>query len=328
MPKNNSDVQVSKDIYAIAKQEAEIEIAKLKQDVQASKEEGYSIGAIKANKAHRDYSNFLDALVLYKMKKSKDYRKAGLTWEKFCEEAGYARRTAEEIIDQVTPIFESFSANLPVLAGVNLNDIRWLGKNKPADFAGLSEDGKELIFGDDKIPATPEDITSYIKNLKENYTKEKEETEATLRTKERLLKDKEQTINKMEKEIMRLERTVPKAELTEEEQEGVDLLFQIQKDFLSAISDIKKKIIPHKAPDVVLRQQYFLYIFIAKVVMEERMKLHEEYQDAEEVPWEISEMELPPTDVMIDNLPMTAGKGLGKKVVAKMEERNAPKSKK
>jgi hypothetical protein len=39
-------------------------------------------------------------------------------------------------------------------------------------------------------------------------------------------------------------------------------------------------------------------------------------------------MELPPTDVMIDNLPMTAGKGLGKKVVAKMEERNAPKSKK
>jgi hypothetical protein len=39
-------------------------------------------------------------------------------------------------------------------------------------------------------------------------------------------------------------------------------------------------------------------------------------------------MELPPTDVMIDNLPMTAGKGLGKKVVDKLEERAAKKSKK
>ena len=80
MPKNNSDVQVSKDIYAIAKQEAEIEIAKLKQDVLASKEEGFSIGAIKANKAHRDYCNFLDALILYKMKKNKDYRKSRPAW--------------------------------------------------------------------------------------------------------------------------------------------------------------------------------------------------------------------------------------------------------
>jgi hypothetical protein len=328
MSKNNSDVQISKEIYAIAKQETDLEIANLKQEMQASKEEGYSIGAIRANKAHRDYSNFLDAVVLYKMKKTKDYKKAGITWEKFCEEAGYPRRSAEEIIAAVTPIFESFTANLPVLAGVTLNDIKWLGKNKPADFAGLSEDGKSFIVGDEQIPATPEDITSFINHLQETHKKEKDEATASIRQKDKLLKDKEALLNKQEKEIMRLERTVEKSELTEEEQEGVDMLIQMQKDFLTTISDIKKKIIPHKAPEVVLRQLYYLYIFMSKVTMEERLGLHEEYKNAEEVPWEITEFELPATDVMIDNLPMTAGKGMGKKVVEKMEERKNKKSKK
>jgi hypothetical protein len=138
--------------------------------------------------------------------------------------------------------------------------------------------------------------------------------------------DKQKMINSYSKEIAQLKRTMPKSELTEEEQEGVDMLIQLQKDFLTAISDIKKKIQPNKAPNVVLRQLYFLYIFISKVAMEERMDLNEAYKDADEVPWEISEMELPPTDVMIDNLPMTAGKGMGKKVVEKMEERKNKKN--
>jgi hypothetical protein len=135
-------------------------------------------------------------------------------------------------------------------------------------------------------------------------------------------------INSYTKEIARLKRTVPKAELTEEEQEGVDLLIQCQKDFLTSISDIKKKIEPHKAPDVVLKQLYYLYIFIAKEVMDERMALHEAYANAEAVPWEITEEELPPVDQMVDNTPMTAGMGMGKKVVAKLEERKAKKGKK
>jgi hypothetical protein len=326
--KSNTDVQASKEMYAIARKEADFEIEKLKADIQASRDEGFSIGAIKANKAHRDYSNFLDALVLYKMKKSKDYRKAGLTWEKFCEEAGYDRRTAENIVADVTPIFESFSVNLPVLTGITLNDIRWLGKNKPVNFTGFTEDGKELIIGEERIPATPEDITAYIKSIKEAYEKEKKDHADDIEAKNRVSADKQKMINSYTKEIARLKRTVPKAELTEEEQEGVDLLIQCQKDFLTSISDIKKKIEPHKAPDVVLKQLYYLYIFIAKEVMDERMALHEAYANAEAVPWEITEEELPPVDQMVDNTPMTAGMGMGKKVVAKLEERKAKKGKK
>ena len=39
-------------------------------------------------------------------------------------------------------------------------------------------------------------------------------------------------------------------------------------------------------------------------------------------------MEIPPPEILIDNLPMTAGKGMGKKVAAKLEERAAAKNKK
>lgn len=328
MSNNNSDVKVSKEIYAIARQEADLEIEKLKQEVQAGRDDGFAIGSIKTNKAYRDYCNFMDALMLYRVHKNKTYKKNGLTWEKFCEAVGYARRTAEEIIDQVSPIFDSFTANFAVLSEVNLNDIRWLGKNKPADFAGFSEDGKYLIDGEERIPATPEDITAYVKNLQETHKKEKDDAIEKLKAKEKVLADKEKVINSYARDIARLERTVEKSELTEEEQEGVDMLIQMQKDFLTTISDIKKKIEPHKAPDVVLRQLYYLYIFISKVAMEERLILHESYEGAEEVPWEIDESEIPPADVLIDNLPMSAGKGMGKKVAAKLEERSAKKSKK
>lgn len=219
MSKNqNTDVKVSKEIYAIAKQEAEIEIAKLKQDIQAARDDGFAIGSIKTNKAHRDFCDFVDALVLYRVHKDKTYKKQGLSWDKFCEAAGYERRTADNIIAEVTPIFESFSENVSVLSGVTLNDIRWLGKNKPENFSGFSENGKELIFGEDKIPATPEDITAYVNHLKENYTKEKDEHKKSIAANERVLKDKQKLINNYSKEIATLQGKAKEKNLTPEEE--------------------------------------------------------------------------------------------------------------
>ncbi|ESP62834.1 hypothetical protein SMITH_215 [Smithella sp. ME-1] len=328
MSKNNSDVQMSKDVYAIAKQEAEIEIAKLKQDIQAGRDDGFAIGSIKTNKAHRDFCNFLDALSLYKTHKDKTYKKTGLTWDKFCEAVGYDRRQADRIIAEVTPIFESFSDNLPVLYGVTLNDIRWLGKNKTGQLSGFSEDGTELIFGEDKIPATPEDITAYVNHQRETFKEELAEKESIITANKKVLADKEKLINGYAKDIARLQKDTPKSELTAEEQEAVDLLAQVQKDFMAAISDIKKKIIPHKAPEIALRQYYYLLIVISKMAMEERLALQSAYEAAEEVPWEIDESEIPPPDVLVDNMPLTAGKGMGIKVKAKIEEQKIKKQRK
>lgn len=325
--KSIAEVEASKEIYAIARQEADSEIVRLKAEVQAGRDDGFAIGAIKTNKAHRDYCDFLDAMVLYRAHKDKNYKKTGLSWEKFCEASGYERTKADRIIKDVEPVFESFAANMPVFSGVSINEIRWLGKNKPGTFAGFDEDGNLLIDGE-KIPGTGEDITAYINHLKKNHTKERDDLKASISAKEKVLVAKEKVMNDQEREISRLKKSVPQSNLTDEEQDCVNLLATVQLEFLSRLSDIKKKIEPYKAPDIALRQLYYLLIFISKVAMEERLMLQEHYAQAEEVPWEITEMEIPPPEILIDNLPMTAGKGMGKKVAAKLEERAAAKNKK
>jgi|GEM_PF-2812507 hypothetical protein len=287
-------------------------------------------GSIKTLKFQKSQSGFFYLLKMKEIKESKAYRDLfDMSWEKFCEYVGENRRWIDEQLADLKPFKVEFLEDFLRFSGVTLNKIKYLGDSNAEVNSGIN--GNAITYNGETIPVDQEhaeEIQSLIETLEENHKKEKDEADTTLRTKERLLKSKEDTINKMERELKRLERTVEKSELTEEEQEGVDMLIQMQKDFLTTVSDIKKKIIPHKAPEVVLRQLYYLYIFMSKVTMEERLGLHEEYKNAEEVPWEISEFELPATDVLIDNLPMTAGKGMGKKVAAKMEERKAKKTKK
>ena len=323
--KSIAEVEASKEIYAIARQEADLEITKLKEEIQVGRDDGFAIGAIKTNKAHRDYCDFLDALVLYRADKDKTYKKTGLTWDKFCEASGYERSTADRIIKDIEPIFEAFSGNLPVFSGVGINDIRYLGKTKPGTMRGFDKDGN-LVIDDEKIPGTGEDITAYIIHLRETHEKEKDDLKASISAKDKVLASKEKVMNDQEREIARLKKSVPKSELTEEEQDAVNLLMRVQTDFMTSLSDIKKKIEPGKAPEIALRQYYYLLIFMQKITMEERIWLQTNYEQAEMGPDEITEEELPPTDVMIDNLPLSAGHGLGAKVVAKIEERKSKKS--
>jgi hypothetical protein len=330
-----------KNFHEAAQQHAEsVELMKKKiekttEEIQRDKENAIgkiyeAAGKIKAMKFQKSQSKFFMYLMLKQVKEEKEYRdRFGMSWEHFCNYIGVDKRRIDEKLAELRLFKTEFLADFANFSGVTINKIKYLGDAILADSAQIV--GNAISYNGETIPVDlehAEEIRALIETLEENHKKEKDEGDTTLRTKERLLKSKEDIINKMERELKRMERTIEKSELTEEEQEGVDMLIQMQKDFLIAISDIKKKIKPHKAPEVVLRQLYYLYIFMSKVTAEERLILHEEYKEAEDVPWEISEMELPPTDVMIDNLPMTAGKGLGKKVVDKLEERAAKKSKK
>ncbi|MRR15673.1 MAG: hypothetical protein EG826_04360 [Deltaproteobacteria bacterium] len=284
-------------------------------------------GKIKATGFNKAQAEFFELLMLKQVKDAKEYREnSGMTWQQFCDHVGVDRRRVDEQLADLKPFKVEFLAKFANFSGFPINKIKYLGESKLADSANFSENA--ITYNGETIPVDAEhadEIQSLLETLEENHKKEKDEADTAIRTKERLLKAKEDTINKMERELKRLEKTVPKSELTDEEQDAVNLLARVQTDFIAALSDIKKKIEPHKAPEIALRQYYFLLIFLAKVTMEERMALHEAYANADECPWEISEMELPPTDVMIDNLPLSAGKGMGKKVVNKIEERKAKK---
>ncbi|MDD4355804.1 MAG: hypothetical protein PHN98_01030 [Smithellaceae bacterium] len=312
----------------LMRRDHENSVEQTQRDKEAAIAEIYEMaGKIKATNFFKTQAEFFNLLLLKKVKDSKEYRERfGMTWEQFCTQAGLNWRTIDRNLEDLKPFHGDFLQTFVNFSGVTFNKIKYLGFSE-----SVTVTENAIIYNGETIPVDAEhadEIQSLLETLEDNHKKEKEEAETTIRTKDRLLKAKEDTINKMERELRRLERIVPKSELTEEEQDAVNLLQQVQKDFLAALADIKKKIEPHKAPEVALRQYYFLLIFLAKVTMEERLALHEAYEGAEECPWEISEMELPPTDVLIDNLPTTAGKGLGRKVAEKIEERQEKKGKK
>lgn len=314
------EVEATKQIYNIAREQSDIELARLKAEIPAIEDDSFALGAIKTNKAHRDFSEFVDALVLYRAHKNKSYKKGGLTWEAFCQASGIDRRNADRIIEDITPVVERFSDNLSVLSGLGLSDIRYLGKSKTDKLSGFDDDGN-MIAGEETIPGTRADILAYINHKKETHKKEKEDLEAALSAQEKVIASKEDVINRQERELKRMEKTVVKSDLTPEEQDAVNLLVKVQQDFMTWIMEIKKKIEPRKAPEIALRQLYYLYIFISKIAMEERLFLQEAYPPAEEVPWEIMDCEIPPPEMLIDNLPATAGKGMGAKVREAIDKR-------
>ncbi len=287
-------------------------------------------GKIKATNFQTAQSNFFRLLMLKQVKDSKEYRnRFDMSWEKFCEHVGVNRRWVDEQLADLKPFKVEFLEAFLRFSGTPINKIKYLCESIAEGTSGITENS--IVYQGEVIPIDTEhqdDIKALFETLEENHKKEREEAAKKIAEKERLIQDKRTLIEKQSRELSHLERTVPKSELTDEEQDAVNLLQQVQKYFLAALSDIKKKIKPHEAPEIALRQYYFLLIFLAKVTMEERLALHDAYAAAEECPWEIAEMELPPANVLIDNLPLTAGKGLGAKVAEKIEERKAAKGKK
>ncbi|OPY15637.1 MAG: hypothetical protein A4E66_00041 [Syntrophus sp. PtaB.Bin001] len=282
-------------------------------------------GKIKATNFQKSQSAFFGLLMLKQVKESKEYRsKAGMTWEQFCEHVGVDRRRIDEQLLDLKPFRTEFLADFANFSGVEISKIKYLGMAVSEKSAEIAENA--ITYNGETVPLDAEhkdEIQALLETLEESHKQQVEEKDATIRTKDRLIKAKEDVIKKMERELSRLEKTVKKTDLTEEEQDAINLLAEVQTNFIQGIADIKKQIKPGEAPEIALRQLYFLYIFISKVCMEERLDLHEFYRNAEDVPWEITEMELPPTEVLVDNLPLT--RGMGKAYKEKINQRQAAK---
>jgi len=285
-------------------------------------------GKIKATNFQKSQSAFFGLLMLKQVKESKEYRsKAEMTWEQFCEHVGVDRRRIDEQLLDLKPFRTDFLADFANFSGVEISKIKYLGMAVSEKAAEIAENA--IIYNGETIPLDPEhkdEIQALLEKLEESSKQQLEEKDAAIRAKNRILKSKEDLVNKMEREIKRLEKTVEMEPLSEEEQEAVEILRKIQTDFTEGIFTIKKKIPYDKAPTVALRQLYFLYIYISKVCMDERLALSDVWKDAEEVPWEITEEELPPPDVIIENMPL-GGKKIADNYRKKVNERKSGKGK-
>lgn len=325
--RTDADVIAAKEIYEVARGEADSEIAKLKEKEKAIANIFEMAGKIKATNFNKSQAAFFSLLMLKKVKDAKEYRTSmGMSWEQFCQHVGVNRRWVDEQLADLKPFKVEFLEDFLRFSEVPLSKIKYLGESIAEGNSGI-EDGA-ITYNGETIPLDAEhkdDIQALLETLEQSHKQQTEEKDATIRTKDRLIKAKEAVITKMERELARLEKTVQKTDLTDEEQDAVNLLQEVQRDFIQWIADIKRKIKPGQAPEIALRQLYFLYIFMSKVCMEERLDLHEFYQHAEDVPWEITEMEIPSAEILIDNTPLTAG--MGRAYKEKIEQRKAAKEK-
>ncbi len=324
--------------YSKAAESREIEKRNIERNaeaVQQEKEEAIAAiyemaGKIKATHFQKTQSNFFGLLMLKQVKDSKEYRgRFGMTWEKFCEHVGVNRRWVDEQLADLKLFKTEFLEAFLQFSGVPVSKIKYLAESISEGTSIISDNA--IVFNGETIPLDAEhrdDIQALLENLETSHKQEKEELEANLSAAKKVTAAKEKVINQLEREIKRLERTVPKTDLTDEEQDAVNLLSQVQNDFLQWLSDIHKKIKPNEAPEIALRSYYYLLIFMSKACLEERMKLEEAYRDAEAVPWEIrdDELALIPEETLADNLPTFVGQGIGKKLKEKRAQRVANKT--
>jgi len=286
-------------------------------------------GRIKAMNFSKTQADFFRLVMLKQVKDSKEYRnRFDMSWEKFCEYVGVNRRWVDEQLADLKPFKVDFLEAFLQFSGTPINKIKYLGEAITEENSGIEISDNAIIYNGETIPLDAEhrdDIQALLENLEENHKKQIEEHAATVKTKDRLLKSKEEVINKMEKEIQHLEKKAPRTDLTEEEQELMALLEDAQLTILDRLFDCRAQVGNKNAPAIVQAGYYMLLIFIQKITADHRQDFNELYTDAKQMPFEITDWELPAEHIMVDHLPCS--RGMGAKYKEFMDKRNAPKEK-
>lgn len=222
---HDAEKAASSEVYEQARQHADQEMAKLREDIEAIRAEAETIGSLKAISATVAHQELLKALTLYKLKETKAYKAGGLTWTEFCESIDMPVRTVDTMLSDLRPLFEEFSAATCRLSAIPFNKIRLLGKSISAGSAEIQNNC--LVYGDETIPLTPEyrdDIQALIERIGEEAKEKLEETQAQLSAKDKVLKSKQDLLNKQERELNKYERQAAAKGLTADEDAFLQLM--------------------------------------------------------------------------------------------------------
>jgi hypothetical protein len=220
---NDETAQAAEQIYALAKADADQQLAEMKNEIESVRIESQAAGVLQALQATSAYGELLKAITLHRIKQNKEYKAGGMTWDGFCESQGLERRTVDRMLDDLGPIIDTFSDSIVRFSGMPFSKIRLLGRQISGHLSEIKDNC--LIYGDEEIPLTPDhrdDIQALIERIGEEARAVKDEAESTIRTKDRLLKGKEEVIKKQEKDLARFEREVKARGLTPEEASLLD----------------------------------------------------------------------------------------------------------
>lgn len=211
-----AEAKAVEEVYNLARQQADAEMAKLRGEIDAIREESLALGVLQKIEYDLAHNQMLKYVVLHRIKQAKEYRKGGLTWVEFCDAIGEPQRTADRILTELQPVMAMVSAKLADFTGMDFNKIRLLGRSVSANLAEIDEDGMVLIAGE-RIPLTPDhrdDLQAALEQVIETNAKILADKDATIRAKDKVLKDKQTLIERQAKELAKLEDAAFKAGMT------------------------------------------------------------------------------------------------------------------
>jgi transcriptional regulator with XRE-family HTH domain len=305
------EAEAVKSVYEAGKQSVIATNEETEAKLEATKQLFEMAGKVRTAKFFKGISDFALIVLLKQAKEGKAYRKQyGMTWDHFCEHVGIPRRTADQWLTDTASIGSEFLANFPETLGVGINKLKYLAGAVSANVAGISGnkityDGREVVI----TASNSEEIKDLFEELEKREQATREEMAAEKKAHDRVREDLHKSLVKAEKELARLKKQVPLDDLTEDERDAMDLLKKVEGDFIQAISTVRKKLVYCKAPAIALRSWYFLLLLMQKVARDERLELHEYFNEAEEPPWEVTDFELPPEHVLVNETPLTRGMG-------------------
>jgi len=211
-----AEAKAVEEVYNLARQQADAEMAKLRGEIDAIREESQAIGVLQKIEYDLAHNQMLKYVVLHRIKQAKEYRKGGLSWDEFCDSVGEPRRTVDRILSELQPVMATVSAKLADFTGMDFSKIRLLGRSVSANLAEIDESGMVLIAGE-RIPLTPDhrdDLQAALEQVIETNAKILADKDATIRAKDKVLKDKQTLIERQAKELAKLEDAAFKAGMT------------------------------------------------------------------------------------------------------------------
>jgi transcriptional regulator with XRE-family HTH domain len=167
--KRRIEVQSVEEAYTLGRKHAAEDLAMS----EANKSDYVTIGQVTGLDFARMTAEMAIYVKLYQVKKSKEYRKAGMTWEEFCRNLGRSVRTVDEVLKDLNPVMQKISGEFCRFLGMPFSKIRYLGQALLDKSAEVAENA--LVIGDQKIELSldnKDEIEAAIDTLKEERERE------------------------------------------------------------------------------------------------------------------------------------------------------------
>lgn len=168
-----NELKVARKVYEKGRGDAEKELAKMQEQLDAVREESRALGVLQKINFDNAQNELVKYVTLHDIKERKAYNKGGMTWDEFCEAIGENRRTVENKLKDVRPFVEGFSEKFSGLTNMPFKKVRYLGRTVSENFSEI-QDGQLVVDGKN-IPLTPdaaEDIEEAVDAIIKSHKSE------------------------------------------------------------------------------------------------------------------------------------------------------------